>query len=99
MAISNWSGQENAIEFMNGDERAYVTFSERRFINQVKRLAKRYPAEVEIIDETKSHIYASVPISFVGLRNTKRELSDEQKKEIAERFAKSSGRSETTTKN
>lgn len=87
MSINNWNGQENVIEFINGDERAFVTFSERRFINLVKRLAKRYPADVKIIDETKSHIYASVPTSFVGLRNTKRELTEEQKKEIGERLA------------
>ena len=42
-------GNENVIEFLRGSETALVTFSQGRYISQVKALAERFPEDVQIL--------------------------------------------------
>ena len=42
---------ENVIEFIKDEARATVTFSQGRYKNRVKQLAKSHPEECEIVAE------------------------------------------------
>lgn len=69
---------ENVIEFIEHEKTAYVTFSEEKFINRIKKVAERNP-ECKILEKTKSHIYASIPVEWIQIR-PKARFSDEQRK-------------------
>ena len=78
---------ENVIEFLKNQETATVTLSQGRFIGMIKRLAEKYPGQVEIIHDTDANGYflAHVPVSWIKFRPPL-EISDERKKELAERL-------------
>ena len=60
---------ENSIEFLVKQEIATCTFSSRRWINQVKKLAEKFPDQCEIVSENSDgSIVAHVPVSCVKLR-------------------------------
>ena len=42
-------GAENVLEFLRGSQTALVTFSQGRYISQVKTLAERFPEDVQIL--------------------------------------------------
>lgn len=87
--------EENEIEFMKDDNRATVTFSQTRFINKVKQMAKEYPEDVKIIAEDKnkdgntSSICASLPVSWIVKPGKPRELSEEHTNALREGRARS----------
>lgn len=77
---------ENAIEFLNGDKRATLSLSQRRYITKVEKLAEKYPDECEIVAHNKDgSICAHVPISWIKI-SPPRQMSDEQKQACAERL-------------
>lgn len=78
---------ENAIEFLKDEQVATVTFSQGRFISKIKKLAEKYPSEVQIVHENKSSIVAHVPVSYFIPRRPK-EVSEAQKEAARERFTK-----------
>ena len=79
---------ENTIEFTKDAKRATVTFSQGRYCTKVKKLAQSHPEECQIVAENKDgSICAHVPVSWVKILPP-RNLSEEYKKELAERFKK-----------
>lgn len=80
---------ENVIEFIEHEKTAYVTFSEEKFINRIKKVAERNP-ECKILEKTRSHIYASIPVEWIQIR-PKARFSDDQRKMFAENLRKSPG--------
>lgn len=85
-----YSANENAIEWERGTKRATVTFSEPRMINKIRKLAKDHP-EVEILadgSENGGYCYAHIPSSWIKIKAPARlpSMSEEQKRELAERF-------------
>jgi len=40
---------ENCIEWLNGDGNAYFTFSQKKYINRVEKLSKKYPEKCVIL--------------------------------------------------
>jgi hypothetical protein len=80
-----WNTNENAIEFLRNDETMTCTFSQQRFINKAKDLAKRYPDEVQVQENPDGTIVAHMPVSFLHLENYRRELTPEQRIELSDR--------------
>lgn len=77
---------ENNIEFLKDNGRATVTFSQGRFKSRIKNLAAERPAECEIVAENADgSLCAHIPVAWIKINPTK-QLSEEQRREIAERF-------------
>ena len=77
---------ENVIEFIENEKRATVTFSQGRFKTRIRKLAAEHPEECQIVAENKDgSICAHVPVGWIKINPT-RQLSDEQRSELAERM-------------
>ena len=77
---------ENVIEFIENERRATVTFSQGRFKSRIRKLAAEHPEECQIMKENKDgSLLAHIPVSWIKINPT-RQLSDEQRKELAERM-------------
>lgn len=84
--------QENAIEFLTNAKTATVCFSQGRYISKIKKLAEQYPEECEIVSERGGAIVAHIPVKWIKISKVNVSLTEEQKKERAERLRKSLGR-------
>lgn len=61
--------RENVIEWIQGQNRISVTLYQKRLITMVKRLADKFPQEVEIIAENNDgSIFASLPLKSLNFR-------------------------------
>lgn len=82
---------ETAIDRIQGDNFCTVFTAERKYINQLKELAKQYPNDVKIqyINEDGS-IGAKVPSNWFRFVKppTKRNYTEEQRKAMGERMKK-----------
>ena len=75
---------ENMIEFLKGDERATVTFSQERYKTRIRNLAKQRPGECQIVAENQDgSLCAHIPTSWIRIKPGM-ELTDEQREERAE---------------
>lgn len=78
---------ENVIEWIKDQDRATLTFSQRRTITKVKRLAERYPEECQIVAENQDgSICAHVPVSWVKILPPKK--VSEERRELSRRLMK-----------
>lgn len=78
--------RENAIEFYSDEKIATVTFNQGRYVSKIERLAKQYPGEVEIMARNKDgSIVAHIPVEYIKINRTKRDLTDEERIELSER--------------
>lgn len=82
--------QENVIEWLRNSETATVTFTQGRYITKIRKLAEKYPDKVQITAENKDgSIVAHIPVKAIKINIIKgRELTEDEKKVMAERFAK-----------
>ena len=79
--------QENAIEWIKNSDTATVTFSQGRYITRIKKLAEKYPDEVQICSENKDgSIVAHIPTKFIKISANKSNMTEEQKIANAERL-------------
>lgn len=79
---------ENVIEWVKDEERATLTLSQRRTISRVKRFATQYPDQCQILAENEDgSVYAHIPVSWIKI-NPPRELSEEQRKQMAKRLSR-----------
>lgn len=82
---------ETSIDRFQGDNFCTVFTAERKFISQIKELAKQYPHDVEIeyINDDGS-IGAKVPYDWFRFikPKTKRNYTNEQRKAMSERMKK-----------
>ncbi len=86
-AYTGENTQENAIEFLRNAKTATATFCQGRYITRIRELAKKNPGDVQILHENPDgSIVAHFPVSYIHISNLHRELTDEQKQEIAERL-------------
>ena len=77
---------ENVIEFLTGEARATVTFSQGRYKSRIKKLAAEHPEKCEIVAENQDgSICVNIPVSWVKI-NPDREISKEQKQRLRERM-------------
>lgn len=82
--------QENVIEWLRNSETATVTFTQGRYITKIRKLAEKYPDKVQITAENKDgSIVAHIPVKSIKINIIEgRELTEDEKKVMAERFAK-----------
>ena len=79
---------ENGIEFIKDAKTATVQFCQGRYKSRIKKLAAERPDECGILAENKDGtLLAHIPVEWVKIIPP-RQLSDEQKKEIAERLSR-----------
>ena len=84
------SCQENCIEFLTNQKVMCVSFSQKKWVNRINKLAKDHP-EVEIVAEnTDGSVTAHVPISWLKIspKRPGREFTEEEKMAAAERLEK-----------
>lgn len=78
---------ENVVEFITDSDVMGVTFSQKRFITKIKKLAKEHPEDVKILAENKDgSIFAHVPVSYLKFR-APREVDNEEKARMAAQLA------------
>lgn len=85
------SDSENAIEWIRNSDKATVFFSQGRYITKIEKLAKKFPDEVEIKhrnynrEGNVSSIVAHIPVSYIKINNSKREISEVERELLRER--------------
>ena len=78
---------ENVIEWLDGDEIIAVTLHQKRFVNQVKKLAKQDANVMILAENPDGSIFAHLPISYLKLRRNRTvNQTAEEKSEWAERM-------------
>lgn len=83
------TNRENCIEWLTGDDTIGVTLTQKRYITKVERLAEKQPNLVQIIARNSDgSIFAHLPLKALKLNIISAELSEEQKKERADRLRK-----------
>ena len=79
---------ECVIEWLRNAKTATVTFpNNTKYKNRIIQLEAEYPQEVQICKENKDgSIVAHIPVSYIKINRSKRELTEEQRKELADRL-------------
>ena len=78
---------ENVIEWVRGNKTATVTFQVGRYATRIKKLAEKYPEEVQICHTNNDgSIVAHIPVKYIKInRAGERVLTGEQRKQYSER--------------
>ena len=79
---------ENVIEFERDAKLATVTFCQGRYVSRIKKLAEKYPDQVEITSEKKGTIVAHIPVSAIKINISSREFTDEEREAARARLQK-----------
>lgn len=78
---------ENVLEWYKNEPIATVTLSQGKYITKIRKLAKRFPDECQITHENQDgSIVAHIPVKWIKINNTQREMTEEEKKLAAERI-------------
>lgn len=78
---------ENVVEWQRNSPMATVTFCQGKYITKIRKLAERFPDECEIVAENEDgSIMAHIPTKWIKINNPRREISDEEREELAERM-------------
>lgn len=86
--VTSTDFKDNNIEWLNGSDRATASFHSKRYINRIKRLAEKFPDEVDYKENADGTIVCHFPIRYVKItRPVEREMTEEQRQQAAERFA------------
>lgn len=87
-SVRSTDRRENAIEWYNGDDFAYVTIAKRKFIKATTEIAEKHPEEAKIINVNKDGtVYAKIPLKCIKI-GWPREISEEQKEKSRQRLNK-----------
>lgn len=74
--------RDNGVEWYTGETKVTGTFSQRKWISKIKKLAEKRPDEVEIVVEnTDGSIVAHLPLSYIKISPPKK-VSEEQKERM-----------------
>lgn len=78
---------ENVIEWLDGEDVIAVTLHQKRFVNQVRNLAKQDKNVTILAQNSDGSIFAHLPISYLKLRRNRTvNQTAEEKSEWAERM-------------
>ena len=78
---------ENVIEWLDGEDVIAVTLHQKRFVNQVRNLAKQDKNVTILAENSDGSIFAHLPISYLKLRRNRTvNQTAEEKSEWAERM-------------
>ncbi len=90
--------QENNIEWYTGNVMATASFTQKKWVNRLKRYAEEHD-DVEITAENSDgSVCAHIPVSWIKISPPRkgRKYTEEEKAEIAERFRLSREKSKNT---
>ena len=60
--------QENLIEWITGSKTATVTFSQKKYINRIKKMAEKHPESIDIVAENEDgSVTAHIPVRAMHL--------------------------------
>ena len=86
--ISGIDFKDNNIEWLYGTNQVTASFTTRKYINRIIKLAEKYPDEVTYKENKDGSIICHFPLRYVKLtRPTEREMTEEQRRAAGERFA------------
>lgn len=87
--VSDYS-RENVIGWFKNSDIATVTFSQGKYITIIKKLAKKYPDDVKILENSDGTILAYIPVKaiHISIRNKNIEFTEEQREAARERMKK-----------
>ena len=80
---------DNCMEWITGQKRGAVTFSQRKWVAKLLQYAEKYPDDIEIVAQNSDgSVFAHVPISWFKFSPPRkgREMSEEEKLEAARRM-------------
>lgn len=78
---------ENVIEWLDGEDVIAVTLHQKRFVNQVRNLAKQDKNVTILAENSDGSIFAHLPISYLKLRRNRTvNQTAEEKSEWADRM-------------
>ena len=84
---------ENMIEFISGARTATVTFTNRKHISRIKKLYEERGDEFKYYHENEDgSVCAKLPLKWIRVNpgsKEKREMTEEQKEALRQRFAAS----------
>lgn len=84
--MSNFAGEkELAICYVEGGV-ASLSTSIQKFANRAKKLAKDYPTEVKLFNNSDGSVYIQFPAEWIKMPKPKRIVSEEQKQKAKERM-------------
>lgn len=91
--MDNINTNENVLEWLTGQKEAGVTASQKKLVNRIRRLHEENPDEVVLINNDDGSIYAKIPTDWIRIKKpTKKELTEEERREMAEVFRARIGR-------
>lgn len=74
--------KDNSVDWYTGENIITGTFSQRKWVNKIKRLAASHPDDVKIVVENQDgSILAKMPLSYFKL-TPPRQVSDEQRERM-----------------
>lgn len=84
-----FDSNENVIEWLRNNSTATVSFSQKRYVNKIYKLAEKYPDKIQIVHENSDgSIVAHVPVSAISINIREgRVLTDDEKDQLRERLA------------
>ena len=76
-----WTNNENAVEFLTGDDTCTVSFTNKRFCNKIKRLHDKKPEGFERFEvNPDGSVYARFPLRWLKINPPQeKNLTEEQK--------------------
>ena len=78
---------ENCIFWLDGDKTATVNFNANsRYASRLRKLAEEYPDDCKIFSEREGVILGAVPVKAIKMNIVKREMTDEERDALRERF-------------
>ena len=81
---------DNCLEWYTGEKVATISFSQKKWITRIKKLARDHPKDIcEFIENEDGSITAHIPATWIKINPPRksRELSEEDKLTMAARLA------------
>lgn len=86
--------RENAIEWLNGQETVTATFSQKRMINRVMKMAEESPEEIQVQHINKDNsIVVQLPLRYIRIQKP-RTYTPEEKEIARARFLERLGKTD-----
>ena len=86
-AGDDMSSNENNIEFLRGQERATAYFTQRRFINRIKKFKEEHPDDVEIYENSDGSVLVHFPVKWIHITPSRKiQITEERRERLREQL-------------